>query len=83
MDYDRLALFLSICTTPGFRRSLRFSPHATLSKCGFHPAEVALLAGTLASMRDTHEGERISFAFQKIDISVKKDSGFQDDWVSP
>ncbi|HXP06782.1 MAG TPA: hypothetical protein VN808_21885 [Stellaceae bacterium] len=86
MDYDRLAMFLSNCTTPGFRRSLGVSPHDTLGKCGFHPGEAALLIASLAKGHTggagTHERLRVNYTFQQIDISGTGGSSFNDDWYS-
>ncbi len=69
MDYDRLALFLAGYTTGGFRRSLHAAPQATLTKCGFNPAEAAQLAASMARHghgKDKYELTKIQFTFSKI-----------------
>ncbi len=86
MDYDQVARFLSSCTTPGFRRSLSTSPYDALARCGFHPGETALLAASLAKQKahgslTSHETTRVSFAFQKIELSQgNSKKTWQDDW---
>lgn len=87
MDYDRLTLFLSNCTTPGFRRSLGATPHDTLREIGFHPGEAALLIGSLTKHTTgggTPEKTRVGFTFQKIDVPFSSGkSAFKDDWNNP
>jgi len=86
MDYDRLALFLLGYTTGGFRRSLRTTPQATLTKCGFNPAEAALIAAAATKHShggDTHELTRVQLAFQQITQTHKDGSkSASDDWAA-
>lgn len=86
MDYDRLALFLAGYTTGGFRRSLRASPQATLTKCGFNAGEAALLAASMARhthANNTYELTRIQLTFQQITrTNVNDKTGMSDDWAS-
>ena len=86
MDYDRLALFLAGYTTGGFRRSLRTMPQATLTKCGFSPAEAALLAASLSKHShggDTREQTRVQYTFQKISqTNTASGTSSTDDWAS-
>lgn len=69
MEYDQLALFLLGYTTGGFRRSLQASPQATLTQCGFNPAEAAQLAASMAKhgrAGGAYELTRIQLTFQQI-----------------
>lgn len=81
MDYDCVAVFLSRCTSRGFRRSLQINPHPTLIKCGFNPAEAARLVASLS--RSTFEKDKIAITFEKIAYSnVAGNTSAQDDWDS-
>ena len=87
MDYDRLALFLSTCTTLGFRRSLGATPLDTLHEIGFHPGEAALLNGSLTKHHTGgkglhHEGLLVDYTFQQITKSGSGKSSFKDSWVA-
>jgi hypothetical protein len=86
MNYDQLALFLLGYTTGGFRRSLRAAPQATLLKCGFSPAEAAMLAAASAKHSrsgDTYELTRVQFTFNQITHTNKGgNTGMTDDWAS-
>jgi hypothetical protein len=83
MDCDRIAAFLSTCTSQNFQRSLRFNPHATLVKCGFNPGEASQLAGAVLAFQGLGGNEklRFSYVFQSISHpNVSKKSGATDDW---
>jgi hypothetical protein len=82
MNYGLLAAFLTTYTTPGFKRSLRFSPYATLIRCGFGPSEATQLA--LLVNRGIFEPQRFSFAFQSISVeNVIGSTSATDDWAAP
>ena len=83
MDYDRVAAFLSRCTSQKFRRSLQVNPSTALCKCGFDPVEAARLTASLTrtEANDTHELERFAFSFSKITFnSAKGKKSSTDDW---
>jgi len=84
MDYDQLALFLASCTSPGFRRSLRFSPQDTLMKCGFTAGEAGLLAQSLNKKgSNRYDITSVQRAFNPIEIGHKSKKGdFADDWIA-
>jgi len=90
MDYDQMALFLSSCTTPGFRRSLTTLPHDTLQRVGFQGAEIGRLTGSLTKMRgqasapgSAREFTAIGFTFNKIELGTKLGKkAFSDDWYA-
>jgi hypothetical protein len=75
MDYDRLAVFLLLRTTPGFRKGLRLSPVNALNNAGFHPGESALLAASLGKIKAKNpklwnssvESTSMALAFNQID----------------
>ena len=84
MDHNRLAWFLTRCTSPGFRRSLRASPRAALVIAGFGPHEAALLVGPVTKhglAADRFEILETELSYQKIDVQFQagKVSGM-DDW---
>jgi hypothetical protein len=77
MDYKRIAVFLSRCTSRGFRRSLQINPYATLIKCGFDPGEAHRLTGSLGT--SASEKGKVSLVFQKIAYTFDYTS-VPDDW---
>ena len=85
MDNNRLAWFLANCTSQGFRRSLRISPHAALTAAGFSPAEASVLAAGVIRRRSGHKFEWLEWneSFQKIDTQFQNSNKmWQDDWTS-
>jgi hypothetical protein len=78
MNYDQVALFLSSCTTPGFRRSLSMSAIDTLQRCGFHANEASILAASLG--QGTWRPGRPQFGDITFDSSEKK--SIRREWFS-
>ena len=79
MEYKTTAVFLSRCTSRGFRRSLQINPYPTLIKCGFDSGEAAQLVAALSM--SVFEQQRIAFTFQKIAYSnIAGNTSAQDDW---
>ena len=83
VNYDRIAVFLLLRTTPGFCKGLRYSPVAALNNAGFHPGESLQLAASLGKIRNSHprlwqdttERTTTDFTYQQIeyeDIEWKK-----------
>jgi hypothetical protein len=84
MDYDKMALFLSACTTPAFRRSLGTAPRDALERVGFQGAEIGQLAASLTRARGSGsaaELTQVGFTYRKIQLSNQLGKkGLMDDW---
>jgi hypothetical protein len=89
MDYDRLALLLLVRgSNRGFRKALKESPTAALSKASFSPGEVAQLLAALNKIKATRplvwksafERLEASYVYQKIVVGTPGQSASTDDW---